>query len=124
MIPLVDRLSNNIIEEPVTPAIAGIMYMCIQFVTRMTNAEIAGVTGSSIILSDNPSTNCIMLNLLAVSFITEADNLFLFVSICGKLGIWMIRNDERERKMIRNLLDFSRIKTSFCLYVICFYSFL
>ena len=36
----------------------------------------------------------------------------------------MIRNNERERKMIRNLLDLSRIKTSFCLYVICFYSFL
>ena len=43
---------------------------------------IAGVTGSSIIFSDNPSTNGIMLNILAVLFITEADNLFasLFLS--------------------------------------------
>ena len=46
------------------------------------------------------------------------------VSICGMLGNWMIRTDEMERKIIRNLLDFSRITTSFCLYVICLYSFL
>ena len=39
MIPLVDGLSEKFIEEPVTPAISVIMYMCIQFVTRMKNAE-------------------------------------------------------------------------------------
>ena len=179
------------------------------FVIRVTNRTrmniipaIEGVTGSSIILSDNLSTNGIMLNLPAVLFIIEADNLFallflspyqqvlgddlaqearnegsakysswvgmvyplhiystmvLFtvkmhdlmkvleiwfnqnwgcqnyflvygfyiniVSICGMLGILMIRTDERERKIIRNLLDFSIITTYFCLYVICFYSF-
>jgi len=175
------------------------------FVIRITNRirmyiipALAGAAGSSIILSGNPSTNGIMLNLLAVLFITEADNLFasLFLSpyqqvlgddlaqdarnegndkysswvgtiypllisstmvlltvemhdlitvlekwynqnwgcggnfwvltfyidtmlICGILGVWMITSDERDRKIIRNLLDFSRIVTSTSLYTIC-----
>ena len=159
---------------------------------------IAGVTGYSIILSDNLSTNGIMLNLLAVLFITEADNLFaslffspyqqvlgdelaqeaknevydkysswvvmvhpLMVSLTmvlltvnmhgvmklvgiwfnlkwGCIGtfmtysmyiltvpwlsmlvVWMITSDERERKMIRILLYFSRFTTSFCVYSMC-----
>ena len=33
----------------------------------------------------------------------------------------MITSDERYRKMIRNLLDFSRNMTSFCLYSMCIY---
>ena len=41
------------------------------------------------------------------------------MSICGILGIWMIKSDERDRKIIRNLLDFSRIVTSTSLYTIC-----
>ena len=59
-----------------------------------------------------------------------AENSFVYiyyiaiVSYCGMLGIWMITSDERDRKIIRNLLDFSRIWTSLCLYGICFYTFL
>ena len=159
---------------------------------------ISGAAGSSIILSDNPSTNGIMLNLLAVLFVTEADNLFaslllspdqqmlgdklarearnegydkysswvgivhslmvssimvllfanmhhlmnlfdsihnepwgcldhlmiyfwyiMLVPLWSMVVVWMITSDERERKMIQNVLEFSRYLSSFCLYEVC-----
>ena len=53
------------------------------FVIHITNRirmyivlVISGAAGSSIILSDNPSTNDIMINLLSVLFINEDDNMF------------------------------------------------
>ena len=48
----------------------------------------------------------------------------VIVPLCGMLGIWIITSDERDKKIIRNLLDFSRIMSSFSLYQICIYSFL
>ena len=50
--------------------------------------------------------------LVHISYITT-------VVSCGMLGIWMITSDERDRKILRNLLDYSRNVTSFSLYIIC-----
>ena len=48
----------------------------------------------------------------------------VIVPLCGMLGIWIITSDERDKKIIRNLLDFSRIMSSYSLYAICINSFL